>query len=205
MAAGRVVVRRPLQRVVRCHMPAGTCHVRAGVDAGFGRVSATYQLLWITAPIHGLFRECSLCLRTAPTHVHPVIHRELGLNSNNLQGALPSVIGCLPALSRLRLNNNPGLTGPLPAAIGELAHLVYVGGHCSCALPPVHVAFCTIRYAGVGMETVGGGEAQDTQSYWGHHPVATVAYYQPPPPRAVELHRHAALVTSPRTTPESLM
>lgn len=61
-------------------------------------------------------------------HLHPVIHRELGLNSNNLQGALPSVIGCLPALSRLRLNNNPGLTGPLPAAIGELAHLVYVGG-----------------------------------------------------------------------------
>jgi hypothetical protein len=49
---------------------------------------------------------------------------EINLGGENMNGSIPSSIGDLDALTRLYIDQNPGLSGSIPSSIGNLVNLI---------------------------------------------------------------------------------
>jgi len=74
--------------------------------------------------------------------------KELWLRANGLTQAMPDALGLLSELQVLDLGENPGLGGPLPAALGNLLHLrLLMLDECQLDLPLANSPEPSLRYS----------------------------------------------------------
>ena len=83
---------------------------------------------------------------------------ELSLASNQLSGPIPPALGTLAHLERLYLGNNQ-LSGPIPSSLGTLAHLEYLhlnGNQLSGPIPPALGALVNLISLDLGPNELSG-------------------------------------------------